>query len=542
MKYQVTYSDGTSILTQGVLATHAALQNFYPPQADLPVRATELCEVHEDGSRHPVEILHRQPYSGVGFAIPGSAQEVLEVLKAEMLAILKPEDRKEERKAWQLEALKAWQLPRAQWEAVMAARSIAYGVFPSLSPEVRSAPRDGDGMFSKSLSDHLDRFCWDQFGDFQRYCRHDHQTNGRHEVHVAYALLEGHPVPEEVIAEYRGGGRDGMDLRWMHSLIEHPYLRGWTPAMHFSDIDSLLRADGLSWTPELAQRIKVTLSDLRGDATRVDIDNTLYRAGILPAPTLAPLVPAPTDSDPQVEELAQALREMRFNDAQAHHDNELALGRLSLREHMRVSARDKAYNLGDKTVNEQAARTIGHIRQRNIEPLLALLDRPSDTNQVSKAMFTRMTGVKLNGLKAADRTRAIFAYCGMDEQQQRKWLAEAELLRQERAAKSDRAATFTVAKSYAENFPIEHNGQTSTADKVGDDLLAQGFRHCGTTGRGKSIKFFLQNADRSLQAQVPRELYNYVQARVAMIEAGDVVAPWEEQEPEAEVASEGQRG
>lgn len=55
------------------------------------------------------------------------------------------------------------------------------------------------------------------------------QRNGRHEVHVAYALAAGKPVPQSVIDDYTSLSEFDLDLLWAKPLLAVPELRGALP-------------------------------------------------------------------------------------------------------------------------------------------------------------------------------------------------------------------------------------------------------------------------------------------------------------------------
>lgn len=109
----------------------------------------------------------------------------------------------------------AWQIRRSHWKLLYDAFDLTSSPRLIFSSDQIDAASDGRG--SLGLHDLLQAECERRFGF--RYAGPEYgrtrDRNGRHEVHVAYALAEGLPVPEAVLAEYRAlPEKFSTDVAW----------------------------------------------------------------------------------------------------------------------------------------------------------------------------------------------------------------------------------------------------------------------------------------------------------------------------------------
>ncbi|RZF24290.1 hypothetical protein EVC45_39655 [Paraburkholderia sp. UYCP14C] len=121
----------------------------------------------------------------------------------------------------------AWQIRRSHWKLLYDAFDLASTprlIFSSAQVEAAADARGRPDLFELLQSECERRFGFRYAGPEYGRTRH---RNGRHEVHVAYALAEGWAVPESVLGEYRQlPDRFTLDVSWGRALIDVPELRG----------------------------------------------------------------------------------------------------------------------------------------------------------------------------------------------------------------------------------------------------------------------------------------------------------------------------
>lgn len=320
--------------------------------------------------------------------------------------------------------LQPWQMGSAHWDAVTSVGSLAYNVYPGLGARRSYEFADLVGRLMQ------DRFGYGHNGPPYNAAR---DTNSRHEVQVAYALLQGKPVPEEVIAEYahRVGG-NYTDLRWMGELVAKPWLRGRFTEDQFAPLVHLMQLDKMEIREGMVRDLQAILQGISGPVTYTSVDDALYRAGVL-RPHPAPEIKLVDWSDaPALElELRDEIAKLRASMQKTAIEERRARGELSLRRmEYEQAVTDRIRETTERRWPAEVARAI---QTRDIAALLDMLDCPDDRNSATKRVIQRQfPGVKLLGLKASERTRAIFAFCGMDEDAQRRYEAAAAAQREER--------------------------------------------------------------------------------------------------------------
>ena len=325
----------------------------------------------------------------------------------------------------------------------------------------------------------------------------DGHTNGRHEVHVAYALLENSPVPDIVLADYHERTDPfSFDLQWAEALLAYPALRGSMTAKKLRTLASVTRIEKDLLTDESVGGVIAALDAVPDDATFAQVDDALYAAGLLGPLPLPASYDKAVDVGTPVSSLAERLRQLnadtRREKALTRADLDLAEGRIGRRRH----ALDRATALlshGRETF-EWPNCVANAVQTRDVVALLSILDSPDDWNVNSKQVVHEFLGVKLRGLKAAARRRAIFAMCGMDEAAQAAWEA-AEL---ERRAAEERVGEAKRARESAELTRYRRpDGSVATGVQHVDESIAAGFVEIRDWRKGASKVYALVKPESS---------------------------------------------
>ena len=404
-------------------------------------------------------------------------------------------------------AIKApWQMTSAQWGAINAIGKVAYGVYPCLSEAHRQQTclsREGHrcSVVEFVSSEFNARFGFDHNGPLYD----GHQTNCRHEVHVAYALARGDNVSEEVMAEYNNAAwLDGLfDLHWFKTLLQKPYLRGRTTAEKLSNLVSLLKSDrhvDSEITEENWSYLVGLMNSLPPEATYVDYDDLLYSKGVLHVRPL-PVPAKETDIGVPFNEFAAALRQMqvanRTKTQLAHIEQEMGKRHMTLRE--------KAFQL--KLVDDipkweshsWANRIAKAIEGKNLDYLLETLDGTS--NDTTKQVVEKFYAVKLRNVSAAKRRRGVFTLAGFvtDAQfaaSEAAYKAQKNALREAKAAEEDlkRMATRVEdAKSIAAQTNYNVNGVRMNGAEFVEKCIRDGYTRIVKRTRGAVPEYRLSN-------------------------------------------------
>jgi hypothetical protein len=102
------------------------------------------------------------------------------------------------------------------------------------------------------------------------------QRNSRHEVHVAYALAAGKPVPRAVLDDYSSLSKFDSDLRWAKTLLAVPELRGALPLTKLVPLVSVMRRSKQAITSQNAALLVMLMGLTRNEPTTVEVDDLLY--------------------------------------------------------------------------------------------------------------------------------------------------------------------------------------------------------------------------------------------------------------------------
>ncbi|SDR54605.1 hypothetical protein SAMN05443245_7465 [Paraburkholderia fungorum] len=391
-----------------------------------------------------------------------------------------------------------WQIRPAHWDELFGLFDLARAPERFLSSSQieaeRTAARNARRFFDlSSLFDHAaaERFGFGAGGPPAI----GGGANGRHEVHVAYALLRNEPVPETVLDDYRAMDRAfRYDLEWAMPLLNVPELRGRLPAEKQRWVASVMRGAKQAITAENVDAIVAALGNVPNQCDFVDVDDALFAAGVLsvePLPAMfSESVALGTPVNAFAARLRQILADSKRDRSLDHADLERTQGRTTARRHK--LEREMAVLSHGRETFEWANRVATAIDRRELALLLEVLDTPDDRNRSSKRAVDEHYGVKLRGIRAQDRRRAIFALCGMDVSAQGVW----EAAESERKAAARKAADEQYAKQAAQRAQYQRpDGVVIDGAQHVEDAIASGFREIRDWRKGAIKQYALVNAE-----------------------------------------------
>lgn len=431
--------------------------------------------------------------------------------------------------------LRPHEMSRTSWQAVWAAGRLAVFTNEAVDPDqVASLGAANLDLFA--VVEPFDAYAF-VHGEFHR--RFGYGTNGpeyspgagingRHEVHVAYALQRGEPVRDCILNAYRSGGDASdagrHDLRWLPTLISVPALRGALSANQLQALCSVMHHDKLAITARNAARLIALVKPLAQDCTHVDVDDALFAAQVVP-PLAPPLVKAPTGDDaapvsPLAARLHALIGAKRYAEGVERAQTERAKGNLSERRYQRELATAAAAR--DHGSFMWPNRFALAVLQRDLGCLLEVLDTPNDRNTLSKRALREECGVVLTGVPAATRRRRIFELCGFSEAEQCQWDAQELATR----SQSQQARVAEQARERAEASRWNLNGTPMNGREYVDLCIGEGFRQIRHFPRGSSRMYYIEQPEtriiRRLQAR--DGTLAYAQARLAALEPAPAIA------------------
>lgn len=442
--------------------------NRHQHEPGIVARPEHLADITLVRDGVPMEVVEERRPSGRVFGIRGSGSE-----RALLFDMIDEVDRDVMRVDGVLRA--PHEMSYFDWMAVVSVGSAAYNVFPCF-PGTTDAEVD---FMTLCTEEYFRRFGHSHCGPTYD----GQQTNSRHDVHVAYALMYGKFVPEHVVAWYRDGAGQrkskASDLGGFDIVLAAPELRGSLTPEQFRFLGLFVREQA----PEAASELPLTvtalkpyvdvLSRLGAGATYVDADNALTAAGLLqvqPRPETTMEV-HPTDtstlSEP-VRELYAMLTDARFEAQVKRLDNDRSKGQVTEREYLRqmAIAKDARLTASPKFAVEMVAA----IENRDVDYLLNVLDQ-ADGNEISKAFMAKRYGVKIKGLNRQRRRAAIYSFCGFSAGQQAD--REANLTSMKNSRQQDRAAK--EATELAERVNVRTPSGIKSMRQFVDDAVADGF-------------------------------------------------------------------
>ncbi|WP_261530754.1 hypothetical protein [Burkholderia multivorans] len=392
-------------------------------------------------------------------------------------------------------ALQPWQITRKRWEIFqfvfeLASRPAWLLSGDQLEAEVEAARAAGHRFH---LGDVCDRVAETLFG----YTSQGPQlslsggVNGRHEVHVAHALFRDLPIPDTVLADYRGDTKHfRYDLQWFPVLLDVPALRNSLPYGVMQDAVSIFRHEKRLIDAELGADIVAALKSAPADITYTDVDDRLFAAGVVHKPSLPEQYQQPVDVGTAVSSVAERLRELIADALLKKKLDRLEADRqkgLISQRHYDLQTAMATLDRG-RTTFEWPNQFAAAVEARDVSILLTVLNHPDGWNDHSKQVLREQFGLSLRGLNAARRRREIFAFCGYDEAAQAEWEARQDAARAQRRAQE--AANDAKAKAERARYRTPDNAVITGVEHV-DRAIADGYSEIRSFRHGAATRYAL---------------------------------------------------
>lgn len=382
-------------------------------------------------------------------------------------------------------------MPRHQWLAIDALGKAAYNCWPVFSAKQLYATYEYGGRTFSSLSHFYSTVFFQRFGYGHNGPIYDGEnTNSRHEVHVAYALARGVQIAEEILTDYRGA-KIGSDLSWLKVLLDKPFLCGrFQSTQHLTAMISMLKATGYELTQENVPAIAGALNALDPKVSCVEVDNTLYRMGLLKLRE-QPALPSQEELGTPYNEFAANLRVKLGEWKKLTYDKALAERVAGGHTTEREQAYEKAYNASmvDRETHAWANRVAAAIAEKHLPAMLSILDGPE--NETSKRAVELACGVKLRNVPAAKRRRTLFSLAGFvnDDAYQAE---ETRLALEQKARQAQRE--FKQARERAAAFKMRiDDGEPMTGAQYVETLIERGYVAIEPRKRGAASTHYLFN-------------------------------------------------
>ncbi|WP_186157302.1 hypothetical protein [Burkholderia gladioli] len=391
--------------------------------------------------------------------------------------------------------LQPWQVTRERWEIFQFVFELANKPAWMLSPEqleaeVEAARASGSNF---SLSAVCEGVALTLFGYTSQGPRLPLSggVNGRHELHVAQALFQDQPIPESVLAGYRGDAeRFQFDLQWFPVLLDLPGLRNTLPYDVMRSAVAIFRHEKRPIDAELGAAIVAALQSAPAGISYYDVDDRLFAAGILAKPDLPEQYQRPVDvgtaSSPAAERLRELIADAVLKKTLDWLEAEREQGRISQRRYglqVEIAKLDRG-----RTTFEHPNRFAAAVEARDVGELLRHLDHPVGWNDQSKQVVHEQYGLSLRGLNSARRRRAIFVFCGYDEAEQADWEAKQGAARARRVA--EKAANDAKEQAGRARYRRSDNVVISGVEHV-DRAIAEGYSEIRCVRRGAATRYAL---------------------------------------------------
>jgi len=400
-------------------------------------------------------------------------------------------------------AKKPWQMSRAQWEQVNLIGKIAHNVIPCLGADLLRQHCTSSRGESVDVAEYMN-------GEFLRRFGYGHngplygsnESNSRHEIHVAYALAEGLPVPESVQVFYRESPRTygGNDLSWFPRVLEDEYLRGRMPTAKLKILLSLAKGSGgFEISNENIGHFVTLLSELPRDAGYMQIDDFLYTKGILRVEPLPESKVEQGDGPVNAfaSEVSQMIAQASFDHGQERAMQDRAKGYATLRDVARTEMQGKqalenrSYGWGN-----ELARAI---EEHDVSQLMQMLGGTG--NETSKRAIKKHFGINLLKANTEQRQRSIFALAGYISEEdyaaavvvyQRNVQAKAKAAKDLQEAKK-KETELDDARAFAARTKFNYSGSILNGAEFVDKLVQEGFSQLGERRRGAASRAILTN-------------------------------------------------
>ena len=392
-------------------------------------------------------------------------------------------------------ALQPWQVTRKRWEIFqfvfeLASRPAWLLSGEQLEAEVEAARAAGHRFH---LGDVCDQVADTLFGYTSQGPRLSLSggVNGRHEVHVAHALFRDQPIPDTVLADYRGDAKHfRYDLQWFPVLLDVPALRNSLPYGVMQNAVAIFRHEKRQIDGELGTDIVAALKSVPADITYTDVDDRLYAAGLVHKLDLPEQYQRPVDVGVAKSPVAARLREL-IGDAVLKKsldklEADRQKGLISQRQYDLQT--DMATLDRGRTTFEWPNQFAAAVEARDVSTLLKVLDHPDGWNDHSKQVLREQFGLSLRGLNSARRRRAIFTFCGFDEAAQAEWEAKQDAARAQRRAQE--AANDAKAKAERARYRTPDNAVITGVEHV-DRAIADGYSEIRSFRHGAATRYAL---------------------------------------------------
>ncbi|MFM0632675.1 hypothetical protein [Paraburkholderia xenovorans] len=382
-------------------------------RTDTRLLALESSEIVLEHGGQPVQVIRHN--GALTVRRPGTARDVF-------LSLIDEIDGAYFRPNGVLQA--AWQIRRSHWKLLYDAFDLTSNprlIFSSDQIEAAADARGGLDLFELLQSESERRFGFRYAGPEYGRTRH---RNGRHEVHVAYALAEGRAVPEAVLDEYcQLPDRFTMDMSWGRVLVDVPELRGAMSPDKVRVLASVMRREQGGISSCNAALLAMVMRLASNSPTFEEVDDLLFHHGLVQAHNLPDRYSTPESLGTPVSRFAEVYRQnmadKRRDTAVARLRKERLAGQMSQRTfdlQMQIALLEhgrETFALGNE-ISEA-------IDSGDVHYLLNIMDCPDERNRVAKQTVREIFGIKLLGVRAATRRRGIFALAGYDEACQAEW-------------------------------------------------------------------------------------------------------------------------
>jgi len=414
--------------------------------------------------------------------------------------------------------LEPWQIRREHWQLLYLAFDLAREPLylfssdqPQANEEAAKSGRRGLDLFELLQDESERRFGFRYAGPVLD----NRQSNGRHEVHVAYALAAGKRVPQAVIDDYASLSKFDSDLQWAKPLFAVPELRGALPLAKLVPLATVMRHSKEAITGDNAALLAMLMGLVPNSPTTVEVDDLLYAKGILEAHPLPEAYLKPVDVGLPICQFAEVLRRTLANGTRDRRVAELEKARKSCSISARRFQLDTQLAILD---HGRHTHTFAHefanaVQTADMSYLLSILDRPDDANLATKQAVREVFGVKLIGVRAAARRRGIFQLAGMDAAQQAVW--EALSVSQREARRVAREVARAREAAEMSRIRMQDGAVVTGADWV-DRTIAGGFSEIVSVRQGTSVRYALADPVRQLQVSLRANDGTLACARVAL--------------------------
>ncbi len=406
--------------------------------------------------------------------------------------------------------LAPYEVSAQQWGALMSIGELAYGVIPGLDPLPGNGPLEFKGVNYTNAGYVAEAMFNDTFGYGTNGPLYDgRQTNDRHEVHVAYALLRGDAVPDTVLEHYRHLDRHAMgvgDVSWMFALIDRPFMQGrFRSGSRLTQLLHVTTQPGSRITEITEENIGylcTLMAELKDDDGWLEFDNLLFDKGLWRAREVLPQVDLDKLGTP-VNGFAKALRDAlgqsRTKDSLDYLQERIDKGQMSKREAVEHRAQIRAQEITNTFGFANKVATA--ILNKDMAFLVDLLGH-TGSETIKRVMEQRLGVFKLARGNAEQRMRAIFAAVGYHTEDEylaaRKTYEDGKMTAQAAVAgqkkKEDDLSKEQRAKEVAASTNFRYNGVVMDGSKLVEHLIANGYTNLAVKKVGAVPKYSLRNS------------------------------------------------